>query len=826
MASLLYRLGLASARRPFRVIAIWLTVLALTVAGYVAASGTLASTFSIPGTETARVSAQLETQFPQLAGLNATVVFRSENGEPFTPGQRRDIAATLDGLRDIEGVERVVGPFAAEAQRAEQEQRLTRGAAKLKAARTHLQQAQAEVDAAKAALAAEQRALADEMASAPADSSLADRQEALDQQKAALAAQQELLDRGRSTIADGKKQIVLGTQLLDYSKGIDFVSEDGATALATVLFSQSMFDLPQEVKNEVANTLDSVQIDGVSVDYSTELAQDVSGLIGPGEIAGLLVAAAVLYLMLRALLATVLPLVSSLVGVGVGVAGSMAFSGVIDMSSVTPALGVMLGLAVGIDYALFIINRHRRQLHSGMDLDESIALANGTAGNAVVFAGSTVFVALLALNVTGIPFLGVMGTVGAVCVAVAVSVAVTLIPALLRLIGIRVLSRKKRRTVGHEEHREMPVRQMSAWRAALSLVGALVVLLLLAVPALSMRMGLPDGSAQPPDSTAYSTYTAVADEFGAGRNGPLVVVARTPHPIPEEDSLAFQTDIAGLLMSQENVVAVAPVAVNDSRYIYVFQAIPVDGPASESTEQLVSGIRGLSPLDGDVRLDVAGQATGNIDISSKLSDALPVYLVLVVGLSLILMTMVFRSILVPVIATAGFVLSLLAAIGAVVAVFQWGWLGGVFGVHHPGPVLNFVPIVVLGVLFGLAMDYQLFIGSGMREAYVHGAAPRLAVAAGMRGGRTVVAVAAIIMISVFGGFAFSHLVLVRPVGFGLAFGVLVDAFVVRLVLMPALMHIVGRWAWWLPGWLDRLLPNVDIEGAALEREHPLPGLHT
>ncbi|HQR80673.1 MAG TPA: MMPL family transporter [Actinomycetota bacterium] len=832
MASLLYRLGLKSARRPFAVIAIWLMALALAAAAYVTAGGTLASTFNIPGTETARVTSQLEAQFPQLAGMNATVAFQTDDGEPFTTGQRRDIAATLNQLRDLDGVERVVGPFAANAQRAKQEQKLIRGAAKLDSATTQLRQAQAQLDAGATALAAEQQALDDEIAGARADGTyaanadqFAERQKALNQAKATLAEQQKMLDQGRDSIAQGKQQIVLGKRLLEYSQGIDFVSADGATALATVLFSQSMFDLPQDVKNEVAQTLDAVHIDGVSVDYSTELAQDVSGLVGPGEIIGLLVAAVVLFVTLQALLATVLPLVSSLIGVGVGIAGSLAFSGVIDMSSVTPALGVMLGLAVGIDYALFIINRHRRQLHAGMDLHESIALANGTAGNAVVFAGSTVLVALLALNVTGIPFLGVMGTVGAVCVAVAVAVAVSLIPALLSLTGVRVLSRKRRKTIGHEEHREKPLRPMPSWRVVLSLVGALAALLLLAMPAASMRMGLPDGSSEPADSTAYRTYTAVSDQFGAGRNGPLVVVARTPHPIPEEDSLAFQTDITALLRSQEDVVAVAPVAVNDSRYYYVFQVIPREGPASQSTEQLVTQIRQLSPLDGDVRLDVAGQATGNIDISDKLADALPVYLVVVVGLSLILMTIVFRSLLVPVIASAGFVLSFLASMGAVVAVFQWGHLSGVFGVHHPGPVLNFIPILVLGVLFGLAMDYQLFIGSGMREAYVHGASPRLAVAAGMRGGRTVVTAAAIIMISVFGGFAFSHLVLVRPVGFALAFGVLVDAFVVRLVLMPALMHIAGRWAWWLPKWLDRLLPNVDVEGAGLEREHPLPGLH-
>ncbi|MBK9436345.1 MAG: MMPL family transporter, partial [Micrococcales bacterium] len=651
----------------------------------------------------------------------------------------------------------------------------------------------------------------------------ADRQAQLDQTAAALQAQQKTLDQGKQSITRANRKRLAPS--CSEHPGITSISEDRATGLATILFDQSMTDLPQEVKNDVARALEQIDIDGVTVDYSVELASDVSGLIGPGEVAGLMVAAAVLLITLTSLLATILPLISSLIGVGIGVAGSMAFSGLVDMTSVTPALGVMLGLAVGIDYALFIINRHRRQYHVGMDLHESIGLANGTAGNAVVFAGSTVIVALLALNLTGIPFLGVMGSVGAVCVAVAVVVAITMIPALLSLIDHGSSAARRARRSVLRNAGEKPVRPMPAWQAVLSIVIPVAALLILAIPAASMRLGLPDGSAQPQDSTAYRTYATVAEEFGAGQNGPLVVVARTPQPVPEDDALMFQADIAELLMAQDDVVAAAPIAVNDSRYYFVFQVIPRDGPASESTEQLVNDLRAMSPLPGAVQFDVAGQATGNIDISSKLSDALPVYLAVVVGLTLILLTIVFRSLLVPLIAGAGFILSFLAAMGAVVAVFQWGWLDTMFGVHQPRPVLNFVPIIVLGVLFGLAMDYQLFIGSGMREAHAHGAPARLAVAAGVRGGRKVVIAAAVIMTSVFAGFAFSHLVLVRPIGFGLAIGVLIDAFVVRLVLMPAVMHVAGNAAWWLPGWLDRLLPNVDIEGTALEREHPLPGLH-
>ena len=449
------------------------------------------------------------------------------------------------------------------------------------------------------------------------------------------------------------------------------------------------------------------------------------------------------------------PLVSSLVGVGVGVAGAMAFSGVVNMSSVTPVLGLMLGLAVGIDYSLFIINRHRRQVRTGMELHESIGLANGTAGGAVVFAGATVIVALLALNVTGIPFLGVMGDVGAACVAVAVLVAITLTAALLRLVGPRLLNRGARATVGRDDHTESRPRPMPTWRAVVTTILAAAALLVIAIPALSMRLGLPDGSAQDPTSTAYRTYTTVADKFGPGVNGTLLATVQTPKPVAADDVLSFQVDIARTLSQQKDAVTVAP----------------------------------------------AGTAA-NRDF------------------------LVFRSLLVPLIATVGYVLSLFAAFGVVVAVYQWGWLGAVFGVHDPGPVLDFAPIILMGVLFGLAMDYQLFLVSGMREAYVHGVPARAAITSGLRNGLAVVVAAAIIMVAVFGGFVFSELSIVRPLGLGLAVGVLFDAFVVRMLLVPSLMHLTGKAVWWLPRWLDRVLPDVDVEGAALERTHPLPGAHT
>lgn len=837
MAELLYRLGRLASRRSWTVITGWIVTLALAAGAFLAFGGTLTTTMSIPGTETERVTEQLTDELDGLGGATGTVVFRTDDGSAFTPSQEEQIGELLDGIAEIDRVDDVVNPFAAASERAEQEQQLADGAAQLDEAEQQVADGSAQLDAAEAQLDAGQAQLDAAVAQAQADGTyafaeaqFAAQQAELDANRAQLDAQRAELEAGAAELPDQRSRLEDGQRLVDAASEIRTVSADGATAAGAVLFEDELFSLSDETKAAVAGELDDADIDGVSIDSSSEIASSIEGLLGPGEIAGVALALLVLILMFRALLPAVMPIVSSSIGVGIGVAGSLAFSGVVDMTSVTPVLGVMLGLAVGIDYALFIMNRHRRQVLAGMEIRESIALANGTSGNAVVFAGSTVLVALLALNVTGIPFLGVMGTVGAVCVLIAVLLAVSFTPAVLGLIGIRIVNRRARSQIGHESHARPELKPMGTGRALLRAALAIIVLLVVAIPALSMRLGLPDGSSEATDSTQYQAYAAVADAFGAGQNGPLLVTAALPDGVAEDEVTATQANLADLLLEQEDVVAVAPVGVSDDRDFLAFQVVPVDGPSSVSTEQLVHDLRDLSPVpgeaagvDGDIDLGVAGQASGNIDISEKLAGVLPVYLALVVGLSLIILVLVFRSILVPLVATAGFVLSLFAAFGAIVAIFQWGWLGAVFGVHDPGPVLNFAPIIIMGVLFGLAMDYQLFLVSGMREAYVHGVPARTAVVAGLRNGRVVVTAAAIIMTAVFGGFVFSHLAMVRPLGFGLAIGVLFDAFIVRMLLIPAVMHLLGRSAWWLPRWLDRILPNVDVEGAALERSHPVHG---
>jgi RND superfamily putative drug exporter len=512
--------------------------------------------------------------------------------------------------------------------------------------------------------------------------------------------------------------------------------------------------------------------------------------------------------------------------VAISGASSVALAAVVESTTTTPILGVMLGLAVGIDYSLFILNRHRRQLKSGMPVAESIALANGTSGNSVTFAGLTVIIALAALNLTGIDFLGLMGSVGAAAIAIAVAVAVTFNPAVISLMGMRILSKKERRVLAEREsHHVAPPTTSSASVFAtrhplVSLFATLAVLGIAAIRLLDMRLGLPDGSSEPTDSTGYKSYHLTQDAFGEGVNATLLVVASSPTPITEDDELAFQAGATKLIMNVDNVESAVPGGFSDDRTIAIFRVVPSGGPNDLSTQDVVHDIRALdaqfrSTLDSSV--NVTGMAPINIDVSEKLSQALPIYLGTVIGLSLLIMMLVFRSIWLPLIASAGFLFTVFATLGAVTAVFQWGWLGWLFDVHDPAPILSFLPTMLIGILFGLAMDYQLFLASGMREAFIHGRSATDSINYGLRLSRSVVTAAAIIMVSVFGGFIFSHTTMIRPVGFGLAAGVLIDAFLVRLVLVPAALKLIGPAAWWLPKWLDRVLPDVDVEGAKLER---------
>lgn len=840
MATLLYRLGLKAAKRPLAVIFSWLVMIAIAAAAFLSFGGTLVSTVDIPGTPTAQTTDRLQEEFPDAARGTGNVVFQTEDGSAFSAQQREAITAVLDEARDVDGVADVIDPFATDAELADQQQELADGRAELEAAGEQLESApqqldaaEEELDAAEAELqaaqeqldAGKQQAIGAGMPEAAVEQQFAAQQAQLDAAVEELQAGRDQVEQERAAYEegvtdyeDGQVLIELGQRLLTATNDYSVVSEDGSAAIGTVQFVDHDMDVSTDVRQDVVGTFTDASIDGVEILPSQELSMAVPEVLGWAEVVGLVIAGIVLVIMLGTFITAGLPLLNALVGVGVGALAAMAFSSVVEMSSVTPVLGVMLGLAVGIDYALFIVHRHRTQLKSGMELRHSIAMANGTSGNAVVFAGSTVVIALLALNLTGIPFLGLMGTVGGFVVVVAVLVAITLTPAMLSLLGVRALSKRERRAGQRHDQQvaeRKPLKPMSTARAVLTAIGTIAVLAIIAIPVFSMRLGIPDGSSEAPETTEYQAYAAQSEHFGAGRNAPIVAVADIPADLSEQDLLTTTAQQAEQIAALDQVQHVVPVGENEAGDMLMFQIIPVHDANHEQTVNLVYELRGLDPAGEVTNLALAGHATGVIDISDALAEVLPLYLGVVVGLSLLIMILVFRSLVVPLIASGGFVLSVGAAMGAVVAIYQWGWLGDIFMVHNPAPVLSFLPTIMIGVLFGLAMDYQLFISSGMREAFAHGTEARLAVQKGFVQGRSVVAAAAIIMVSVFGGFIYADDPYIRPIGFGLAIGVLFDAFLVRMLMVPALMHLLGKSAWYLPKWLDRILPNVDVEGAKL-----------
>lgn len=686
-------------------------------------------------------------------------------------------------------------------------------------------------------------------------------QNALNQQRETLTESQKQVDAGRSEIASKKEELAEGQKkldeqrtqlqkteselpaqreqlerqqkLYDFASGYRMISEDQSTAIATVSFKKKIYEVPSADLQKVMSDIESADLHGATVHFDANLSESaLGGGSHTGEVAGMVIAFIVLMVMLGTLVAAGLPILMSLVGVVVGVLGTLSLSSIVQMSSTAYTLGLMLGLAVGIDYSLFILNRYRTNLLEGMPKNQAIALANGTSGNAVIFAATTVIIALVALNVTGIPFLGVMGNAAAFCVVVAALIAVTLTPAVLSVAGTKIMPKKlwasidtpqkiAERRAQDAERTEKPngwLRLVLA-RPLLTLVVGTVALLAVAAPMSQMRLGLPDASNYSSDSAAYKSYALIKDKFGEGMSSPLVAVAHTPANMSEEQA---QIDIASAVKERggANVQAVVPGGMTDDRTLMIFQVIPAHSASSVETEELVHELRAVTvPVQGsEVSLGVAGQTSGNIDVSEVLAQKLPLYLGVVMGLSFLVLILVFRSILVPLVASMGFLFSVLASFGAVVSIYQLGFMSSLFGVDHPGPVLSFLPTLLIGILFGLAMDYQMFLVTGMREAYVHGKDAATAIVSGYNHAVRVVVATAIIMISVFGGFIFAESTMIRPMGFGLAFGVLVDAFIVRMTLTPAIMALLGDKAWWMPKWLDRLTPNMDVEGAALSEK--------
>ncbi|MGW0949879.1 MMPL family transporter [Streptomyces sp. NPDC002623] len=599
------------------------------------------------------------------------------------------------------------------------------------------------------------------------------------------------------------------------------ISTDGRVGTIDFAFDvPEVADVTPAMRAEVIDILSNARSAGLQVEVSGPGMDTMSAPSSTPEIIGIGVALVILALTFGSLVSAGMPVVTAGVGVGLGVLGITALTAFVDVPDTTTILATMLGLAVGIDYALFILARYRSELQHTQDREEAMGIAVGTAGSAVVFAGLTVIIALVALGVVGIGFLTAMSLGATATVAISILVALTLIPAVGGMLKSKIFGGPFRRYVPARDQSGKVLNHGVRWarivaRAPLAWILIVVIGLgAMALPFKDIRMGLPGDSTAPTDTTARKASDLITESFGPGKLSPLLVVVDGRDGTPAQRQRAYD-QVTAWAAGQDNVAHAALVGTSKNGAMVLVQSAA--GPESVASENLLSDLRDTAAIEKQtgVTIGVTGTAAVQDDISAKLSSALVPYLGIVIGLAFLLLVLVFRSILVPLTATFGFLLSILATLGAMVAVFQksaFGWFPG-------QPIVSFLPIFLIGVVFGLAMDYQVFLVTRIREALVHGASPQEAVRDGFRNSARVVTAAALIMTAVFSGFIFMADTMVKSMGFGLAVAVIFDAFVVRMCLIPALLYLMGDKAWWLPRWLDRILPNVDIEGENRHRPH-------
>lgn len=759
MSSLLYSIGRWAYRARKLVLSVWLLLLVLLAGGAIAFNQGTDNTFSIPGTESQEALDTLSRTFPQVSGTSAQIVVVAPDGETVDQSAiQKPVEQTVADLAKTDGVAGTTSPYS-------------------------------------------------------------------------------------STVKN-------------------LISDDRTAAIITVQLHGQQTTVPAATKTAISDAGAHLRTElpsGSQVAVGGQLFSQSLPTISPTEGIGLVIAIVVLIITFGSILAAGMPLATALLGVGLSMALIFIATLFGPISSTTPLLALMLGLAVGIDYSLFIISRHQSQLKAGVDPEESAARAVATAGSAVLFAGITVIIALAGLAVAGIPFLTTMGLAASVAVAIAVLVALTLTPAFLGFAGTRITPghRAARRaarkakaaakdagapegaaaeppaeapatranpSLAHAAKAEIPKGPFRTWVRAVTrfpivtVVAVVVALGIAALPALQLRLALPDAGSHPKSDPARIAYDLVSEHFGPGYNGPLIV---TGSIISSHDPVGLMKKLGAEIADLPGVAAVPLSTPNQNADTGIVQVIPTTAPDDPQTAQLVSELRAKHQHFLDeygVDLKVTGTTAAQIDVSSRLAGALLPFGILVVGLSLVLLTMVFRSIAVPIKAALGYLLSVGVAFGAVTAVFEWGWFSSAVNLDKTGPVISFMPIILMGVLFGLAMDYEVFLVSRIREDYVHGGDARRAVQSGFVGSAKVVTAAAIIMISVFAAFVPEGDTSIKPIALGLAVGVFVDAFIVRMTLVPAVLQLLGDKAWWMPRWLDRILPSFDVEGDGLQKE--------
>jgi RND superfamily putative drug exporter len=609
--------------------------------------------------------------------------------------------------------------------------------------------------------------------------------------------------------------------------GAGQISKNATVAFATVSFDQQSQSLPKAAAQHVITAAEAAgggQLQVALGGQDIENAQSQSS--SNSTLAGIVLALAVLGVAFGALFAAFLPLITALAAVGVGYFVTGLLSHVFSVASFATILGVLIGLGVGVDYALLIITRHRNGLKAGHDVEDATVSAVNTAGRAVFFAGITVCIALLGQFALGVSFLYGIAVSAAITVALTMLASLTLLPALLGFFGMRVLSRRQRarlRAAGPADddstgfwHRWATAIEH---RPVLPAVLALAAVIVIALPVFSLRLGLDDAGSDPPGTTTRQAYTLLAEGFGPGFSGPLQLVAELPSPAAEARFAALTRTLA----RQPGVVAVTPAVLSPGGTIAIATLYPSTSPQSAQTTSLLSRLRGdvipRAQAGTGITVLVGGPTAIQTDFARILSSKLILFIAVVVALGFVLLMAVFRSLLIPLTASVMNLLAVAAALGLMNAIFAWGWGHSLFGISATAPVEVFVPVLLISILFGLSMDYEVFLVSRIREEWARTGDNRLAVTRGQAATGKVITAAATIMILVFASFALGPSIIIKQFGLGLAGAIIIDAFIIRTALVPALMHLTGNANWWLPRWLDRLIPHLNVEGA-----HPAPAL--
>ena len=612
------------------------------------------------------------------------------------------------------------------------------------------------------------------------------------------------------------------------------LSKDGKTAIIAVTLKQSITNYTAEEAQRIVDKVEApIEAAGLEVAAGGQLGQKATPpATDTSEMIGIIAALIILLLTFGSAVSMLLPIVTAIVGVGSAISIITLLSHVVSVPTAVPALASMIGLGVGIDYSLFILSRHREQLEGGMEMRESIARSVATSGAAVLFAGSTVVLALCSLALAGIPIVAQMGLLSSIAVIVAILAATTLLPSILAVLGHRVdslrlpwLHRRTSRKVDHDASGWARWARGVARHPWPAMLAAIAILVAFAIPVFSLQLGQPDTAAGPPQAETTRAYDLVASGFGEGVNGPIIVATELPGKSSD------QADLARLVKELEadpDVASVAPPMVNADQTAATISVVPKSAPPADATVELVDRIRNeeipKALGTSDVKAYVGGATAAYIDIADEIQSKLPQSILIVVGLSFILLLIAFRSVLIPVQAAAMNLLGVAASYGMLVAVFQWGWGTELIGLSGDVPIVSFVPLMMFAILFGLSMDYEVFLVTHIQEEYQQGADNETAVVRGVSRSARVITSAALIMVCVFAAFVLSTDPTTKQFGLGLAFAVAIDATIVRCLLVPALMVLVGKANWWLPKWLGRILPKDSIEGTEyfrrLDAEQP------